>query len=501
VNRVSVVVPAYNEETLLPACLRSLADQDFSGELEILVVDNASTDGTAAVARAAGVRVIEEPRRGYAAALACGFRNATGAIVATTDADTVVPLDWISRIAREYDKHPDVVAVGGEIVFANPNPLARVLTKGILPIVNRIDRRCRKGPHLWGANFSVRRSAFLEAGGWDSRFNMQADTELSERLRRIGRVVLLEDLRVATSSRRWNRSFFQSTFLFASNFVCFQALGRPLWQGFPNIREEEVAAWDWGKATKSLFAMGAAAMILLFAIDSFGPWSNAFGRTYWSGGSGQRVIALTFDDGPDEPSTSRVLAILKHENVHATFFLVGENVRRYPDVAATIVHDGHAIGNHSDSHRFGFGLNNVRFERRDLDRAEDTIHAVTGEYPRLFRPPQGIRSPWLMGLLQQDSLMTVTWDDAPGDWNKMTAKQIADRAVAGAHPGAIILLHDGLNQEHGTCREATIDALPGIIRRLRIEGYRFVTLPELLHTSAVLPAGLAAMRHPSKIKV
>jgi peptidoglycan/xylan/chitin deacetylase (PgdA/CDA1 family)/GT2 family glycosyltransferase len=499
--RVSVVVPALNEERLLPACLESLVNQDFEGDLEIIVVDNGSTDATGSIARAARARVVEEPQRGYAAALACGFRAATGSIIATTDADTVVPRNWISTIALEYAEHPDVVAVGGSVVFLRPNPLARILTNGVIPMLYRLDGRSRGGPHLWGANFSVLRSAFLEAGGWNPQFNLQSDTELSERLRSFGRVVRLENLSVYTSSRRWNRSLFQSSFLFASNFACFLAFRRPLWRGFPDIREDGSTEFGWRRLARSAAATCAIAVALFVGYETFTPWSNAFGTTYWEGGTGRKVVALTFDDGPDEPSTSKVLSILRQEGVHATFFLVGENVRRYPGVAATIVHDGHAIGNHSDSHKFGFALEPARLERIDLDRAEEAIHAATGEFPRLFRPPQGLRSPWLMALLKQDSLVTVTWDDAAGDWNPLTAKQIEDRTVAGAHPGAIILLHDGLHERQGTLRSATINSLPGIIHRLRAMGYDFVTLPELLQTSGVLHAGLPQVRRAVKSRV
>ena len=478
-SRISVVVPAYNEELLLPACLRSLEAQDYQGAFEVLIVDNGSTDGTAALARARGFRVVEEPRRGYACALARGFLEATGDVVATTDADSVVPRDWISRLAREYEDRPEVVAVGGDIVYRDPGCFAKLLTRGLIPLINRVDRKNPAGPHLWGANFSVRRSVFYKAGGWNPRFNLQTDTELSERLRRFGKVVLLEDLAVSTSSRRWNHSLLRSSFIFASNFLCFKTLHRPLWRAFPDIRDDSPGTW-WKPARAGLVAASIVMLTLLFGYETFTPWSNAFGKTYWSGATKRRVVALTFDDGPDEPSTSSVLSILRQEGVKATFFLVGENVRRYPEVAQQITRDGHAVGNHSDSHHFGFALQNARLQSLDLIRAENTIHDATGVYPRLFRPPQGIRSPWLMGLLKQDSLVAVTWDDAPGDWNRMTSKQVADRAVARAHPGAIILLHDGLHESQGRYRAATIEALPGIIHRLRAKGYTFVTLPEML---------------------
>jgi len=239
---VSIVVPARNEEELLPSCLQALTTQDYRGPLEIIVVDNGSTDRTAERARCFGVTVVSEPRHGYVIALARGFSVATGDIVATTDADTVPPPDWVSCLAREYAERPEVVAVGGEIYFRDPNWKGWIFTRCLLPILNRWDRRNRAGAHLWGANFSVRREVFERAGGWNMNFNLQCDTELSERLRPFGRVVLLERLAVSTSCRRWNQSFLRSALLYASNFVWLQIAGRPLWRGFPEIREARVSA-------------------------------------------------------------------------------------------------------------------------------------------------------------------------------------------------------------------------------------------------------------------
>jgi peptidoglycan/xylan/chitin deacetylase (PgdA/CDA1 family)/GT2 family glycosyltransferase len=485
VIRISVVVPARNEERLIGACLDSLLRQDYPGSIQIIVVDNDSSDRTAELARRAGVRVVHEPRAGYTMALAAGFRAADGDVVATTDADTEVPSDWISWLVREYELHPEVVAVGGAIRFRDPNRRGWLFTRLLLPLVIRVDAANPAGAHLWGANFSVRREVFEQAGGWNTDFNLQADTELSERLRRFGRVVLLRDLSVSTSCRRWNRSLFSGIFLYASNFAWFQIARRPLWRAFPEIREAEavprarpVPAWVTGRA--GAMAAVAAVLIGVGGYDTFAPWSNAFGRTYWEAATHRRVVALTFDDGPNGPSTSQVLDILKREHVHATFFLIGENVRLYPALAARIVREGHAVGNHSDTHPPGFALEPSPVLRAQLERAEETIHAATGIYPILFRPPQGIRSPWLMRVLEQDSLVTVTWDDAPGDWLHYSARHLVASAVHSARPGAIILLHDGLNLEHPADRHATVAALPEIIHRLRAEGYEFVTVPELL---------------------
>ncbi|HLQ65723.1 MAG TPA: glycosyltransferase [Candidatus Limnocylindrales bacterium] len=480
---VSVVVPAFNEEALLAACLDSLLAQDYAGEIEIIVVDNASTDATAEIALARGVRVVSEPERGYSRALASGFAAASGEVIATTDADTVVPPDWISRLVREYHEHPDAVAVGGEIVFCRPNRRARLFTHALLPLVNLVDRRCPEGPHLWGANFSVRRCAFLAAGGWNLDFNLQVDTELSERLRAHGRVVLLEDLRVFTSCRRWNRVLGRSLFLYATNFLSLQLRGRPLWRGFPDVRDRPAPA---ARARLAPLAWGIAALVATLVgtavYDAVSPWSSAFGSTHWAGPHRDRVVALTFDDGPNEPYTSQILGILSREHVRATFFLIGQRVRQDPAVAARIVRDGNAVGNHSDTHPFALALEPVARIRAEIAGAEIAIHDATGIYPRLFRPPQGLRSPWLMQVAESDSLVTVTWDDSAVDWRRLTERQLVDRVVAGAHPGAIILLHDGLDLTEAD-RSTVVAGLPVILRRLRSEGYRFVTVPELLHES------------------
>jgi peptidoglycan/xylan/chitin deacetylase (PgdA/CDA1 family) len=395
--------------------------------------------------------------------------------------------------------------VGGEVFFREPNWKGWIFTRAILPILNRCDRANPAGPHLWGANFSVRREVFEKAGGWNMDFNLQCDTELSERLRRFGRVVLLDHLVVSTSCRRWNLSFLRSLSLYASNFVWLQIAGRPLWQGFPEIREVLASAraprLNWGAAQRVTAVALVAALIALGGYDTLSPWSNAFGKTYWAGSSRQRVVALTFDDGPNGPFTDAVLDILKQEHVRATFFLIGENARLYPNVAARIARDGHVIGNHTDSHPAAFALERPRSMRAQIDRAERSIHDVTGVYAHFFRPPQGLRSPWLMQVLDQDSLVMVTWDDAPGDWFPYSAKQLAATTIRQAHPGSIILLHDGLNLARHPDRSATVEALPVIIHRLREEGYRFVTVPELLRhpTLPRWPAAAAAAAHHKPI--
>jgi peptidoglycan-N-acetylglucosamine deacetylase len=480
---VSVVVPAHDEEHLLPACLQALLAQDHAGPIEIIVVDNASTDRTAEIAASFGVTVVSEPRRDYCYALTCGFAAARGDIIACTDADTIVPADWISRFVAAYRDQPDVVAVGGHVEFDRPNWKGWLLSRCLVPAYNSLDRCDPSGPHLWGANMSVRRDAFLAVGGWNQDYSLQVDSELSERLRRAGRVVLLDTLEVRTSTRRWNQALSHNLYVYISNFLWVKCFRRPLRRDFPVIRE---AATPPKRAHRGWIVAGLGAAFAFIATIALLPQSNAFGTTYWHSDTHEKIVALTFDDGPNEPYTSEVLAILRREHVRATFFLIGENVRRYPDAAARIAAAGHAIGNHTDTHPAAFALSSVGRIQAELSAAESTIHSATGEFPSLFRPPQGIRSPWLMQTVRANSLIAVTWDDAPADWNPEPSAVLVERTVGSAHPGSIILLHDGLNTGHGANQSETVRALPVIIERLRAEGYRFVTVPELLHCRATL---------------
>jgi peptidoglycan-N-acetylglucosamine deacetylase len=484
--RISIVVPAHNEEALLPRCLEALFAQDYHGATEIIVVDNASTDRTAEVAHRYGAKVVHEPRRDYCLALVCGFAAATGDIVAMTDADTVPPRDWLTRLAQEYARDREVVAVGGEVTFDRPNLRGALIARVLVPAFNALDRRDPAGPHLWGSNFSVRRDAFVAVGGWNRDYSLQADSELSERLRAAGRVLMLPSIRVRTSSRRWNRAFLANLWIFVTNFIWMRLFGRPLRRDFPVIREHLAPP----RTHRVRLAWAAGILILLGGLGeaAFSPRSSVFGKTYWHMPTREKVVALTFDDGPNEPCTSQVLAVLRHEHIHATFFLIGANVDRYPAAAAAIVRDGNVVGNHTEHHPVPFALESVPQLESEVATAEETIGRITGSLPRFFRPPQGLESPWLKGVLAGDSLINVTWDDAPGDWDPISSATIAARAVEHAEPGSIILLHDGMNLTHGADQGATVRALPAIIRELRARGYRFVTVPELLHCCGTLAA-------------
>jgi peptidoglycan/xylan/chitin deacetylase (PgdA/CDA1 family) len=208
----------------------------------------------------------------------------------------------------------------------------------------------------------------------------------------------------------------------------------------------------------------------------------------------EKVIALTFDDGPNEPYTGQVLRILRDNGIRATFFLIGENVKSFPETASKIVKEGHAVGNHSYSHPLLLAFGSSAYQRQQLERDEKIIETATGKRCKFFRPPRGIYSPWLLKTALKLGLISIGWSDDGRDWRNVTSAQIADKIVRNAHPGEIILLHDGLNLRHGTDRSRTVQALPSIIARLKSQGYRFVSIPELLEMGrGQLPSGQTAV--------
>jgi peptidoglycan/xylan/chitin deacetylase (PgdA/CDA1 family) len=170
------------------------------------------------------------------------------------------------------------------------------------------------------------------------------------------------------------------------------------------------------------------------------------------------------------------LQILKHAGVHATFFLCGSNVERYPELARRIAEEGHEIGNHTYSHPRLLGRTPGKI-LWEISRAQRVIEHHTGETPRLFRPPYGLRWVGLFRILEQQKMSAVMWSVNGRDW-KASSERIADRVLRRTGPGAIILLHDALPPGARGDRQATVKALPMILNTLG-PSYRFVTVSEL----------------------
>jgi peptidoglycan-N-acetylglucosamine deacetylase len=214
------------------------------------------------------------------------------------------------------------------------------------------------------------------------------------------------------------------------------------------------------------------------------PRSWLYGRVFWRAETGERVVALTFDDGPCHPYTAELLGVLEREGVRATFFMPGANVRREPQLAAEVA-AGHAIGNHTYSHP------HLTWRRRsrasdEMRRAQEEIHDATGVSPGIFRVPHGWYGPQVISAAEELGLRCVGWSVMAWDWNRPPTPTIERRIMRGIRPGGISLLHDGQDTSpHPPAdRSRTVAAVPRIIRRLKEEGYSFATVPELMALDA-----------------
>jgi peptidoglycan/xylan/chitin deacetylase (PgdA/CDA1 family) len=219
-------------------------------------------------------------------------------------------------------------------------------------------------------------------------------------------------------------------------------------------------------------------MVSLAVATNLSLKKNKEGYIYWHGTPEQKVVALTFDDGPNEPYTSEILDILHRYDVKATFFMVGKNVAAYPDTARKIVAEGHAIGNHSWDHpNLIFKTNGQT--RQEIMKTEYVIKQITGVAPELFRPPYGGEDIFTLAQIHKLGFVTVKWSMSFEDWKMPGVNKILERTSL-VKNGSIILLHDGNRQIQGADRSQTVAALPEIILRLKKEGYTFVTVPQLL---------------------
>ncbi|WP_414541995.1 polysaccharide deacetylase family protein [Nostoc sp. CCY0012] len=188
---------------------------------------------------------------------------------------------------------------------------------------------------------------------------------------------------------------------------------------------------------------------------------------------GQKVIALTFDDGPWPDTTVQVLNILKENNVKGTFFVVGQNVKNYPDMVRRVIADGHAIGNHTWHHWYHYM--NPKAAAYEIDNTTDLIYQTTGVKTNLFRPPGGIMHNGVAAYARNRKYAIIMWSSDSLDYARPSVPRLINNVFGHAKPGGIVLLHDG-----GGNRAQTVQALPEIINKFRQQGYSFVTIPELL---------------------
>jgi peptidoglycan/xylan/chitin deacetylase (PgdA/CDA1 family) len=239
----------------------------------------------------------------------------------------------------------------------------------------------------------------------------------------------------------------------------------------------------------------AAGLAGLFAYGAVDPRAQLFGHTVCRTPS-PNLLALTFDDGPNPAITPKLLDLLVKHNAKATFFLVGKFVNECPSLTKEIAARGHLLGNHTQTHPNLFFCG-ARDTREELQRCTEAIHKASWDEPRWFRPPFGIRNPWLGEIAQNLGLTTVMWSLLPGDWRAKPPEWLAARlkpvsqhaqqnlpekksaASSAAPAGDIVCLHDGNHAAQNGDRTATLAALAYWLPRWRDLGLQFVTMNEI----------------------
>lgn len=198
------------------------------------------------------------------------------------------------------------------------------------------------------------------------------------------------------------------------------------------------------------------------------------GQIIWEIKTEEKVIALTFDDGPHRKYTPAILDLLKEHDAKATFFIVGTNAEKNPDIVLRMFEEGHELANHTYTHSSRMKVPNLVDE---IKRTHETIFSITGYHTTLFRPVEGVYTDELVDAVAKEGYKIVMWSwhlDTL-DWKNIGVKKIVNFVLDGAKEGNVILFHDG-----GGNRQQTVKSLETILPKLQQEGYRFVTISELM---------------------
>jgi peptidoglycan/xylan/chitin deacetylase (PgdA/CDA1 family) len=429
--------------------VKSLKNQNYRGEFEIIVVDNASADNTSEVARNSGARVIREERKGVSQARRRGCAEAKGEIFALSDADSKLPPDWLTRLNNIFNSDKNIVAAGGlfrfdEVGFA----VDWLANKFFLPLNSFVLKYFVTpfSPFLTGSNMAVRREAYTKSGGFDPELVYAEDNELAKRLVACGKVYFDSKLIVRTSFRRYSgghKNIFlvlpkaiKETFVTISRFISFKS-GKENFSAQTAVRENK------------------------------------------------KINALTFDDGPYGKATEKILDILKEKNIKATFFILGSNAKKYPEILKRELEEGHIIGNHSFSHSRLLFLRSPRKIFEEIEKTNSEINRAISLRSRFYRAPYGHRTPWMYKKMISRGFRFIPVGILAGDWNaKKKPEDITKKILKKIKPGSIITLHDGRDTQINYSRENIIKALPAIIDGIRSSGFEIVPLDRLIGEKA-----------------
>lgn len=225
--------------------------------------------------------------------------------------------------------------------------------------------------------------------------------------------------------------------------------------------------------------VGGSAAAVGLGWATMAPKSQLYGRTFLgTPGIGKR-LALTYDDGPNDPHTMRLLDVLAKHGVKATFFMVGKYLLQRPDIARAVALAGHEVGNHTFSHPNLIWCSTAQV-RSELERTEKTLSDIVGPHSRLFRTPFGGRRPASLRVVRSLGLTPVMWSVSAKDWELPSADAIEKQVWTNTRGGDVILMHDGSHLGFGWDRSKTVAATDALISRAKNEGYSFCTVGEMM---------------------
>jgi peptidoglycan-N-acetylglucosamine deacetylase len=222
-----------------------------------------------------------------------------------------------------------------------------------------------------------------------------------------------------------------------------------------------------------------AGLATWLGFESMWPTMHLYGRSFVGLPPGTRKLALTYDDGPNDPCTLQLMDVLARHNVKATFFVLGRFVEQKPQIVRALAAAGHVIGNHSWSHPRLIFATDAEL-RSQVERTQQVVFDACGVTPTLFRPPYGGRRPGTLQTVRKLGLEPVMWNVTCYDWKATSADKMLAHARRQIRGGDVILMHDGDQQAMGADRNHTIEATDRLIAHYKAEGHEFVTVPQMM---------------------
>ena len=511
-SKLTIIIPAYNEAAYIGDCLESLLSQESVRPFEIIVVDNNSDDSTAEIAKSIGVRVIKEIQPGVCAARQAGLEHATGNVIVSTDADCTYPPDWLKKIQDIFDDQPDLGLLIGTYRF----PVQQRGLNFLLLLWEALSIRISNafGRHLYvsASNLVFRKELFV---GYDSALTQGGDElYVLSKLKSQGRVMFKPDNPVTTSERRLKQGFLNVLLgdFFIKYLVNYALASRFKHRAMDTYKLRSnismPSLWKRSQLVITYLAI-VILLILLSTAVTYGLYTLLLGANYitWLGlllllsgfaayvtfaGRSQfimpaayrvytkrKLLALTFDDGPNPPYTQQIAKIIESYGGKASFFICGTNASKYPKEVKRLAVRGHTIGNHTYSHSF-INMWRPKSLMREIKMTSDLITSLDSKPVIFFRSPWLTKNPIAAYIVKQQGLRPVS-----GRFMSYTeilqpdGQKMADKKLTRIKPGSIIILHDS-RELHGGDRRQTVKAVEVLCSRLHEQGYTFVPLSAVL---------------------